>query len=134
MTPTDGVPERTSSDAGFTLVEVVVAMVLLAILALATLPMFARGIQATASTGTTTTATQAVGARIEQARTADGCDDLTGQAAVPWSRTDAHGHSFQVSLSVTGCAPGKAAQVRATATAADGHQLATAATMVFVAP
>ena len=56
------------ADAGFTLIEVVVAMFVLAIFALALIPAFITGFRATATNTTLATANQVVGAQVDDAQ------------------------------------------------------------------
>ncbi|MCA1981272.1 prepilin-type N-terminal cleavage/methylation domain-containing protein [Nocardioides nematodiphilus] len=72
-------PDR--PDAGFTLVEVVIAMMLLAILALATLPMLLQGVRASSASVVRATATRQVSALLEQARATPSCRNLAGLQA-----------------------------------------------------
>jgi prepilin-type N-terminal cleavage/methylation domain-containing protein len=93
--------DPSTSEAGFSLVEVIVAMVLLGILATVTLPFFITGIRVTADDSATTTATARVGALIEQARTRT-CAQLNALAAANQGAdfTDAHGRRLKLTMTM----------------------------------
>jgi len=71
----------TRDDAGFGLVEVVIAMLLLGIIAVAILPALWSGIQHSSRESVTATATRELNALIEQAREAQTCTALDDAAA-----------------------------------------------------
>jgi prepilin-type N-terminal cleavage/methylation domain-containing protein len=99
------------TEAGFSLVEVVVAMMLLALLALATLPALLTGVRSTAISSSGTSATAAMSAVIEQARatvteaTSGACSKLQQYAAAVPSRVfrDAQGRSMPLTMSAPDC-------------------------------
>jgi len=126
----------TSDDDGFSLIEVVVAMMLLALLALVTLPLFMTGLRITAANGSETTATDQVAAVLEQARVAPNCTGLKSLAAAhqPSTFTDAQGRQLRLTVPTPTCTPGTAAAVTLTASAtnASGTTVSTATTMIYV--
>ena len=65
------------AEAGFGLVEIVVAMFLLALLAIAFLPFLVQGITQSSANGTLAAATQLVNREVENARAQTACSDLT---------------------------------------------------------
>lgn len=95
------VTDRAIEEAGFSLVEVIVAMVLLGILATVTLPFFITGIRVTADDSATTTATARVGALLERART-ETCAQLNALAAANQGAvfTDAHGRTLRLTMTM----------------------------------
>jgi prepilin-type N-terminal cleavage/methylation domain-containing protein len=127
-------PAARQADAGFSLLEVVVAMMLLALLAVATVPLFTTGMRVSADTATTATATERVNAVLEQLRATPTCGALQNQTLGPFP--DARGRSFDVVVTVAGaCAARAAMTVTATARRTVGgaaRTLATATTIIFV--
>lgn len=93
------------ADAGFTLIEVVVAMFVLAIFALALIPAFITGFRATATNTTLATANQVVATQIDAAQTLSKptCDALQGyQVQTVLPVVDQRGVSLQaVRLPIT---------------------------------
>jgi prepilin-type N-terminal cleavage/methylation domain-containing protein len=129
-----------SPEAGFSMVEVIVAMSLLAMVALLTVPFFALSLTQAATTSTRTSAGAKVADLLERVRAAPTCTTpaaagaraLTAGTEGPFH--DAQGRAFTVSLEVSpGCAPDTAVQVTATARrVSDSVVLAHAATVVYV--
>jgi prepilin-type N-terminal cleavage/methylation domain-containing protein len=76
-----GMGNPRDSQAGFGLVEVIVAMLLLAIIAVAILPALWQGIQYSAAQSSTATATRHLNALIEEARDGASCVTLASVAA-----------------------------------------------------
>lgn len=60
--------DSTDSDAGFGLIEIIVAMFLLAIIAIAFIPVLIQGMRLSVTNATTAAATQLVSSNIEDAR------------------------------------------------------------------
>jgi prepilin-type N-terminal cleavage/methylation domain-containing protein len=120
-----------ASEAGFSLVEVIVAMVLLAVVALLTVPFFALSLRQTGTTSSQTSATGQVSAVLEQAHATPTCANLT---ALPQTTgTDAQGRAFGIAVVVSTCRAAALVSVTATATrVSDGVVLASAATKVYV--
>jgi prepilin-type N-terminal cleavage/methylation domain-containing protein len=123
-----------SDDAGFGLVEVIVAIFILGLLAVAILPMIWTGLRVAADQSSVASATQQVSKVIEDARTqaASGCEAL----AISRTATDGQGRTFTLSGEVAGgCSGvlgGVAVKYTATATSSDGKQLATAVTRIYI--
>ena len=122
-----------NSDPGFSLVEILVAMMLLAVLALAVLPTLVAGLR-TASTNTTlATSTGLVNQQLEDARSRSTCGAL---AAPPFSATDTRGAVLTVTRSVPICPVGgypRAISVSISVTrAATGVTVSSASTLVYV--
>ena len=128
-------------DAGFSLVEVIVAMVLLGILAVVTLPFFITGFRVSADDGARTTATDQISATLEQLRAKPDCADLPGMVATlnqPANQThyDARHRAFTVAVSAPvysggSCAAKSTATV--TVTAKRGSTvLSSASTIIYV--
>lgn len=143
--------EQHGSDDGFSLIEVVVAMMLLALLALVTLPLFMTGIRITAANGSETTGTAAVGSVLEQARAAvaaaasGGCDALKDFASttVPSLAADfpdAQGRTPTLTMTLTAssnptgpaCTAGSPAPVTVEVSAAYGTAVSNATTIIYV--
>ena len=125
------------TDAGFSLIEVIVAMMLLGILATVTLPFFITGIRVTADDSATTTATARVGALIEQARTAPTCSKLRALASDNQSApfTDAHGRPLKLTMDPPDCVEGTPAAVTVAVRAtndAGTSTLSSASTIIYV--
>ena len=122
-------------DAGFSLVEVIVALVLLAMVALLSVPFFAWSLDQTASTSSRTSAIAQVQALLDQAHADPTCGGLAGLGRS--TGADAQGRSFTVTVDLqpTSVSCRTALLVTVTATAvrdADNVRLATAATQVYV--
>jgi prepilin-type N-terminal cleavage/methylation domain-containing protein len=129
-------------DAGSTLIEVIVAMVLLGILATVTLPFFITGIRVTADDSARTTATAQVSAVLEELRSQPDCAHLPGMVAtldqpVNQTRYDARHRAFTLYVSVTyagssgTCTGRSTATVTATATRGSTN-LSSASTIVYL--
>ena len=130
-----------AEEAGFSLIEVIVAMALLTMVALLSLPFFALSLQQSADTSAHTTATAEVGAALEAVRAAPSCTDPQVAGELPLANAttgpfqDAQGRSFIVVLSVSPtCAHQSVVAVTATAkrSATATTSLASAATQVYV--
>jgi len=78
MTVSPGVPAR-RREAGFGLIEIVVAMFLLALLAVAFLPLLVQGITQSSANATLAEATQLVNREMENARAQTTCSGLTAE-------------------------------------------------------
>lgn len=126
-------PRRT---AGFSMLEVVVAMMLLAALAVVTLPLFVRGLSMTAGTSATTTATARVQAVLEQARVDPTCTSLKALASGYQGRafTGAQGAAMRLTMATPTCTPGSATAVTVSVRATDaaGAVLSDATTIIYV--
>jgi prepilin-type N-terminal cleavage/methylation domain-containing protein len=132
--------DQRDSEAGFSLIEVIVAMSLLAMVALLTVPFFALSLTQAATTSTRTSAAAKVAGLLEQVRAAPTCTTpaaageraLTDGTEGPFH--DAQGRAFTVEVQVRpACAADTAVQVTATARrVSDSVVLAHAATIVYV--
>ena len=103
MTPTDPHPD---GDAGFSLVETVIAMVLLALVALAVLPLVLEVTRASATGVRLATASRLVAEQMEAKRAVPNtiCDDRNGAVVV---RTpDPRGGAFETRTNIDGACPG----------------------------
>ena len=131
-------------DDGLSLIEVVVAMVLLSLVALAFLPVIANAATAAARGATVATANRLVSDQLEMARTAGAtaCLDDLGGAEVPVGSpvTDVRGVVLQVRTDVVlvegSCTPGASALLRLTASVtrddAPTVAVATASTLISI--
>ena len=95
-------------DDGLTLIEIVVAMLILALLSVAFLPLLVQGVKQSAQTATIATATQLANARMDaeraQAQAGTNCTSLANPADI--STTDSRGIPLLVSSpSVTATCP-----------------------------
>jgi len=128
---------RTSrrNQSGFSLVEVVIAMLLLAIIAVALLPPLVNGIRFSAEQSVTATATRHLNSLVEEARASPTCTSLIGVAA-PQDVTGSGGAVlFRSSGAVGACSsatPETTVSLDLIATSPSGRVLATAEALVFV--
>ncbi len=126
---------RRSDDAGFGLIEIVVAMFMLAVLSLTFLPILIQGIKQSGENGTRATATQIVQHQMENARAQSGdCSDvglLTGTTTV----TDTRNVVLVTTVVIGACPSSYPGTVQVTATVkkqGSSQTLASASTLVFV--
>jgi prepilin-type N-terminal cleavage/methylation domain-containing protein len=120
-----------SDAAGFSLVEVIIAMFLLGIVAVAILPALWQGIVLSSQQASTATATRYMNSLIDEARATPTCAYLGSIAALP-AVTDGNGVSLSASTSsVTGCTPGATATLSITIVG-DGRTLATSDALVYI--
>jgi len=131
------------TDEGFTLIEIVVAMLILGLLSLALLPLLIQGVQQSSLTATTATAVQTVQDQIDGARATaspNSCSAIatyvtTANAQTP--ATDARGVTLKITDSSTTCPLSTTKGVvtfTATVTRTDTNKvLATATTYIYVA-
>jgi len=128
---------RAPRDAGMSLVEVVVAMLLLAVVVIAMLPLLINGVRGQAANATRTSAIQLVAERMElAAASGPDCASVLALAAVR-SATDADGRAITVTTSVSGTCPASGSSGTLTVVArvvadATGAQLAGSVTQVYV--
>lgn len=129
--------QRAPRDAGMSLVEVVVAMLLLAVVAIAMLPLLLAGVERTAQNATRTSAVQLVAERMELAAVAGpDCASVEALAATR-SATDADGRALTLTTTVSGACPSAGASGTLTVLArvvadATGTELARGTTEVYV--
>lgn len=120
-------------DLGFSLIEIMVAMMLLAVLALAVLPTLVTGLRTAATNATLATSTGLVNQQLEDARSRTTCGAL---AAPPFSATDTRGAVLTVTRSVASCPVGgypRAISVSISVTrAVTGVTVSSASTLVYV--
>ena len=98
--------ERRPDDAGFGMVEIVVALFMLALLSIAFLPLLIQGLQLSAENATRATATQIAQDRLEFARTQGvDCSDLRTALVsdVESLVQDPRGIAFQVTTTMGTC-------------------------------
>ena len=102
----DGPDAADVRDDGFSIVEVMVAMVLLAIMALSFLPLVTRATTAAATSSSVATASRLVSEQMEIVRAAPVtvCADRAG--AVVKQVADARGGTFDVRTDIDGACPG----------------------------
>lgn len=119
------------SQAGFGLIEVVIAMLLLAIIAVSILPALWQGIQYSAGQSSTATATRQINALIEEARDNPSCASL---GAVTSTRTveDGQGNTLTSSGSVGTCASKTAVPLSLQVVDASGTVIASTNALVYV--
>jgi prepilin-type N-terminal cleavage/methylation domain-containing protein len=128
--------DRSADAAGFSLIEVIIAMFLLGIIAIALLPALVNGIQYSLEQSTVATATRQLNAMVEDARQDQPtCGDLAGLIA---SQTfqDGAGRDFTTSGSsgdCIACPIGGGAAIPLELTAVQGGRtLATVSALVYV--
>ncbi|MDJ0347747.1 hypothetical protein [Cryobacterium sp. PH29-G1] len=130
-----GTASRSSREAGFGMIEIVVSMLLLSLLAIAFLPMLVTSLRVSVSNTSLTSATQLVASEMENIRSlGTTCSDLALYASVPPAVFDPDGRALQAHLHVTcsGTYP-DIAPVRVYVTEiSTGTTLAEATTSVFV--
>ena len=122
---------RSSDAAGFSLVEVIIAMFLLGIIAVAILPALWQGLMISSQQSSTATATRYMNSLVEQARDAHSCPylgSIKGFAPI----TDGRGVELSASnSSVSGCAPGSMATLTVVVEG-EGKVLATTTALIFI--
>jgi type II secretory pathway pseudopilin PulG len=121
-----------SESAGLSLVEVVIAMLVLGIIAIALLPPLVQGIRYASEQSTQATATRFLNQLVEEARKSTSCTELSGFAA-PRSTQDGRGDDLVGQGSAILCpAPlGEAARITFTVTSA-GKPLASTTALVYI--
>lgn len=134
--------QAAGDDAGFGMVEIVVALFMLAVLAIAFLPLLVQGLQLSAENATRATATQIAQDRLEVARTqSTSCSAIKTalESDIVSLVKDPRGIEFKVKTVVGTCpaaltTPGTISvkvEVRRTDDAA-GTPLVTASTLLFI--
>jgi prepilin-type N-terminal cleavage/methylation domain-containing protein len=122
---------RGTDAAGFSLVEVIVAMLLLGIVAVALLPALWQGILLSTQQSSTATATRYMSSVVDDARATPTCAFLGSIAALP-STTDGRGVSMSTSTTtVSGCAPGATATLTVNVVG-QGRLLATSTALIYI--
>ncbi|MBW9108894.1 type IV pilus modification PilV family protein [Microbacterium ureisolvens] len=117
--------------AGFSLVEVIIAMFLLGVVAVAILPALWQGIVLSSQQASTATATRYMNSIVDDARATPTCSFLASISALP-GVTDGRGVSLSTSTTtVSGCAPGSTATL-SVEVVGDGRVLASTTALIFV--
>ncbi|MEI3847590.1 MULTISPECIES: type II secretion system protein [unclassified Microbacterium] len=127
--------ERDSSDAGFSLVEVIIAMVLFGLVAVAIIPVLWQGVMYSSQQSAVATATRQLYALVESARETPSCASLAAAAAAH-TFSDGANRAFSTSGTAGSCfscpsATGIAVPLSLTATQ-DSRVLAEVSALVFV--
>lgn len=129
--------DRGTIAAGFSLVEVVIAMFILGVIAIALLPPLVNGIRFASEQALTATATRQVNALIEQARETHTCAAL--EALAPTAFRDGtpvvpitDPHDFSVGDDGFVCVAGEVNTIRLTATDPTGEVLASVTARILV--
>jgi len=129
------VPTSQSSDAGFGLIEIVVAMFMLAILSLTFLPILIQGVKQSGENATRATATQLAQDRMEDARAQENdCSDVVSLVGTT-NTTDTRGVVLVTTVVVGSCPASYPGTVQVSVTVkkqGSSVNLASAATLVFV--
>ena len=123
-----------STDEGFGLVEVIVAIFILALLAVAVLPMIWTGLKVATEQSTVATATHAVSGFIDEVRgRADGgCGVLNGTSTLTTDRGDGILITGVVDAGCSDALRPVAVKYTTTATNDDGDVLAAVDTLIFL--
>ena len=126
---------RDLRDDGFSLVEVIIAMVIFGVVAVAIIPVLWQGVMYSSEQSAVATATRQLYALVESARESPTCAGVAG-AAAPQTFTDGAERNFTTSGSVGSCfscpsATGIAVPLSLTATQ-DSRVLAEVSALVFV--
>ncbi|MDQ7878095.1 type II secretion system protein [Microbacterium sp. QXD-8] len=123
--------DRGIDAAGFSLVEVIIAMFLLGIVAVAILPALWQGIVLSSQQASTATATRYMNSIIDDARATPTCAYLNSISSLP-TVSDGRGVSLSASTSsVTGCAIGATATLTVTIVG-EGRALASSRALVYI--
>ena len=122
---------RGLDSAGFSLIEVIIAMFLLGIVAVAILPALWQGITLSSQEASTATATRYMNKVVDDARATPTCAFLAAVPSLP-TFTDGRGVSLSTaSSSVTGCAKGATAKLTVNVVG-EGRTLATATALIYI--
>jgi prepilin-type N-terminal cleavage/methylation domain-containing protein len=95
---------RSADAAGFSLVEVVIAMVILGLIAVALIPVLWQGIMLSSQQSTVATATRQLNALVEQARDGGSCASVIAAAGVQ-TYQDGAGRDFTTAGVPGECTP-----------------------------
>lgn len=125
--------EHDTAAAGFSLVEVIIAMLILGVIAIALLPMLWQGILLSSQQSASATATRHLNSLIEEARETPTCATL-GSITAAVTIPDGKGADLDIvgAYDVPGCLRGAAVPVTLTATDASGTQLARVDARVYI--
>lgn len=103
---------KQKGEAGFSLVEMVIAIVVLGILAVASYPLMFHSVQAVALNNVTTSATIKVQGIIEKIRVNPTCANINSIVSAPYSYTNARNVSYTVAISLpSGCTESQAVPI-----------------------
>jgi prepilin-type N-terminal cleavage/methylation domain-containing protein len=116
---------RGADAAGFSLVEVVIAMFILGVIALALLPPLVNGLRFASEQAITATATRQVNALIEEARESHKCPEINLLAPATFDRFTVHDDGYV-------CAPGSVNTITLTARDDAGQIVAKVTAKVLV--
>jgi prepilin-type N-terminal cleavage/methylation domain-containing protein len=120
-------------DSGFSLVEIMVALMLLAVMAVAILPMLVTGLRNASMNATLATSTGLVNQQLEDARSRTTCGALP---STPFSVTDTRGAVLNVTRTVASCPvsgyPRAISVTVSVARATTGVAVSSASTLVYV--
>jgi prepilin-type N-terminal cleavage/methylation domain-containing protein len=120
-----------SESDGFSLVEVVIAMLILGVIAIALLPPLWQGIRLSGEQSTVATATRQLNALVEEARDSPSCGTIDGIAANQ-SFTDGRGATFTTGAQLSySCAPGTLVYLQLTARDGAGTSIAEVTAKIF---
>lgn len=109
--------DDSADSVGFSLVEVVIAMLLLGLIAIALLPALVQGFRLSSEQSTVATATRQLNSLIEDARQSPTCPIIENAVATKTGFLDGAGRTFNTSGVVHGpCAAGSAVSISLTAT------------------
>jgi prepilin-type N-terminal cleavage/methylation domain-containing protein len=127
--------DRGTDAAGFSLVEVIIAMFILGLIAIALLPALVNGIRYSSEQSSVATATRQLNALVEEARRAPSCATVAAARATKTFQ-DGAGRDFTTAGTSGNCTPcpiltGAAITLNLTASQA-GRTLATVSAKVYV--
>ncbi|MFD4959828.1 type II secretion system protein [Microbacterium sp. NPDC058389] len=104
--------DRSADAAGFSLVEVIIAMFLLGLIAVAILPALWQGIQLSTQQSAVATATRQLNSLVEDARQSPTCTVIANAVAIKTGFTDGSGRAFSTQGVVHGsCTAGSAVSI-----------------------
>lgn len=122
--------------AGFSLVEVVIAMVIFGFIAIALLPALIGGLRYSTEQADVASATRELNARIERARATPNCATLFTIAGPTKLREGAvvtsGGYDYVIEAGGLSCTPSALNHVKLTATTPSGTVLATVSAQIYV--
>ena len=122
---------RRDDSAGFGVVEVLIAMLLLGIIAVAILPALWQGIVYSSQQASTATSTRYMNSIVDDARSTPTCTFLGSISSLP-NVTDGRGVSLSTSTTtVTGCASGATAKLTVNVVGG-GRTLATTVALIYI--
>lgn len=124
--------KKAATDEGFTLIEIVTAMMLLAVLAIAFLPVLIQGLKYSAQNATMATATQILDAQFDAVQSVTSCSTLATNTI---STTDSRGNALSVTRSRGACPtifPSTVSYAVSITRVSDGAVLASGTTLIYV--